>query len=485
MSPSITADWVGGMTDNTVLADLQSLVGADVALAPTDTLLDKHTRDFCVTGSRDVGVQAFVFPRSTEQVSKVLRYCNERGIAVQPQGGLTGLAGGAVPVGPCIILGLERMRTVRELDSAAGTITVDAGVTMETVQKTAEAADLFFPLDLGGRGSCQVGGNVSTNAGGNRVLRYGMARDLVLGVEAVLADGTVIDALRKVIKNNSGYDVRQLFIGAEGTLGIITGVVLRLFPKPKSACTGICAVQDYAGVLELLRRARSGFGSLLSAFEVMWPDFYQLGTVALGRKPPLELGHGVYVLIETLGTDPEADQARYENVIGEALEAGVVKDAIIAQSQREATELWAVRDSPGEWQKGAHWPQLGFDVSVPTGEIGPLADEIGAELKRRWPELVAVFFGHVADGNLHVSVRMSGHNIPELDIENAVYGIVAKRRGSISAEHGIGSLKIPFLHFSRSEGEIALMRAIKQAMDPKGILNPGKVLPAVGSSGGH
>ncbi len=466
------------MTDEKVLASLQALVGADVALAPTASLLEKHTRDFCVTGAAGVQVHALVFPRSTEHVSKVLAYCNAQGIAVQPQGGLTGLAGGAVPIGPCVILCMERMRAIRELDSAAGTITVDAGVTMETVQKAADAAELFFPLDLGGRGSCQIGGNISTNAGGNRVLRYGMARDLVLGVEAVLADGTVIDALRKVIKNNSGYDIRQLFIGAEGTLGIVTGVVLRLFPKPRSACTGICAVDDYAAVLELLRRARGGFGALLSAFEVMWPAFYELGTVAAGRKPPLELGHGVYVLIETLGTDPEADQARYEAVIGEAIEAGVVKDATIAQSQREATGLWSVRDSPGEWSKTPHWPQLGFDVSVPTGEIGPLADEIDAELKRRWPGLVALFFGHVADGNLHVSVRMSGHDVPELDIENAVYGIVAQRRGSVSAEHGIGSLKIPFLHFSRSEAEIALMRAIKKAMDPKGILNPGKVLPA-------
>ncbi|MEJ0098762.1 MAG: FAD-binding oxidoreductase [Pseudomonadota bacterium] len=465
------------MSDNKVLAGLTGLLGNDVVVAPDATLLDKHTRDFCVIGNRDAGVLALVFPRDTTQVSKTLAYCNERGIAVQPQGGLTGLAGGAVPIGPCVIISLERMRAIKELDSVAGTITVEAGVTMETVQKAADAADLFFPLDLGGRGSCQIGGNISTNAGGNRVLRYGMARDLVLGVEAVLADGTVIDALRKVIKNNSGYDIRQLFIGAEGTLGIVTAVVLRLFPKPKSACTGICAVKDYAGVLDLLKRARAGFGSLLSAYEVMWPDFYHLGTIGLGRKPPLEIGHGVYVLIETLGTDPDADQARYETVIGEAIEAGIVQDAIIAQSQREATELWAVRDSPGEWQKGAHWPQLGFDVSVPTGEIGPLAEEIGAELKQRWPELVAVFFGHVADGNLHVSVRMSGHDIDELAIENAVYGIVSQRRGSISAEHGIGSLKIPFLHFSRSEAEIALMRAIKKAMDPKGIMNPGKVLP--------
>jgi FAD/FMN-containing dehydrogenase len=236
------------------------------------------------------------------------------------------------------------------------------------------------------------------------------------------------------------------------------------------------AVDDYPAVLELLKRARTGFASQLTAYEVMWPDFYRLGTVELGRKPPLEIGYGAYVLIETMGTDPTTDQERYEAVIGEAMEAGIVKDAIVAQSQRESTLLWDVRDSPGDWSKGVHWPQLGFDVSVPTGEIGPLADEIGAMLKSRWPELKAVFFGHVADGNLHVSVRMSGHSIPELDIENAVYSMMVSRRGSISAEHGIGSLKREFLHYSRSPAELALMRAIKQAMDPKGIMNPGKVI---------
>ena len=459
-----------------IVADLSALVGADVVQAIDATLLERLTHDYCVHGRKDVGIHALVLPRNTEQVSKALQYCNEHGIPVVPQGGMTGLSGGAVPIGPCVCISMERMRQVIELDPAAATITVEAGVAMETVQKTADAAELFFPLDLGGRGSCQIGGNLSTNAGGNRVLRFGMARDLVLGLEAVLADGTVIDSLRKVMKNNTGYDLRQLFIGAEGTLGIITKVVLKLYPKAKSVCTGIMAVDDYPAVLELLKRARTGFASQLTAYEVMWPDFYRLGTVELGRKPPLEIGYGAYVLIETMGTDPATDQERYEAVIGEAMEAGIVKDAIIAQSQRESTLLWDVRDSPGEWSKGVHWPQLGFDVSVPTGEIGPLADEIGAMLKKRWPELKAVFFGHVADGNLHVSVRMSGHSIPELDIENAVYSMMVSRRGSISAEHGIGSLKREFLHYSRSHAELALMRAIKQAMDPKGILNPGKVI---------
>jgi FAD/FMN-containing dehydrogenase len=450
-------------------------VGADIVVAPDADNVVRHTRDYCVQGDPAVGILALTYPRNTGQVAAILRYCNQRRIAVQPQGGMTGLSGGGVPIGPCVVLSLERMRAIKEIDVAAGTITVEAGVIMHAVQQAAEDADLFFPLDLGGRGSCQIGGNLSTNAGGNRVLRFGMARDLVLGVEAVLADGTVIDALRKVIKNNTGYDVRQLFIGTEGTLGIITAVVLRLFPKPRSVCTGLCAVADYAAVLALLSRARAGFASQLTAFEVMWPEFYQVGTADLGVKAPLEPGHGLYVLIETMGTDSQADLARYESVIGEALEAGIVADAVIAQSQRESNELWTVRDSPGEWQKAGHWPQLSFDVSVPTGEIGDLVDEIRANLKRRWPVLAGLYFGHIADGNLHVSIRMSGHSVPALEIEEAIYALVSQRRGSISAEHGIGTLKKDFLHLSRSPEEIALMRTIKRAMDPNGILNPGKI----------
>jgi len=459
----------------TIRSELAALLGAGIVVTPDAQNVVRHNSDYCVRGNPDVGIIALTYPAATEQIAAILSYCNQRKVAVQPQGGMTGLSGGAVPLGPCVVVSLERMRAVRELDRAAGTITVEAGVVMEAVQQAADAADLFFPLDIGGRGSCQIGGNVSTNAGGNRVLRYGMARDLVLGVEAVLADGTVIHALNKVIKNNTGYDLRQLFIGSEGTLGIISAVVLRLFPKPRSTCTGLCAVDDYTAVLDLLQRARTGFGSQLTAFEVMWPQFYKVATTDLARQPPLELGHGIYVLIETMGPEPQADQQRFEAVIGAALEAGTVKDAVIAKSQRESTAFWTVRDSPGEWQKAGFWPQLGFDVSVPTGDIGRLVTEIDAALSARWADLVVLYFGHVADGNLHVSVRMSGHSIPELELEDTVYGVVARRRGSISAEHGIGVLKKEFLHLSRSPEEIALMRAIKAAMDPNGILNPGKI----------
>jgi len=373
------------------------------------------------------------------------------------------------------VLSLERMRAIEEVDPAAATITVQAGTVLETVQNAADEAGFLFPLDLGGRGSCQVGGNASTNAGGNRVLRYGMMRDLVLGMEAVLADGTVITALNKMIKNNAGYDLKHLFIGSEGTLGVITRLVLKLHPKPLSVSTGIVALKDYQGVLELLRRSRSGFGATLSAFEAMWPEFYHLGTTALGRTPPIAPNHGLYVLMETMGTDPAADQARFETVIAEAIADGVAADAVVAQSGRETRAFWEIRDCPGEFQR-VHWPQVSFDVSIPTGEIGAFVVLCRDELARRWPDTKAVFFGHVADGNLHISVKIASDPSLEHAIDELVYAAVGERKGSISAEHGIGTKKRDFLHYSRSSEEVALMRVLKAALDPKGILNPGKVI---------
>ncbi len=295
---------------NTIVNELAQLVGADVIVAPDAQNVVRHTHDFGVQGDPNAGILALAFPRNTQQVSAILKFCNERRIAVQPQGGMTGLAGGGVPVGPCVVVvARAHARDPASSTSPRGTITVEAGVVMEAVQKAADAADLFFPLDLGGRGSCQIGGNVSTNAGGNRVLRFGMARDLVLGVEAVLADGTVIDSLRKVIKNNTGYDLRQLFIGAEGTLGIITAVVLRLFPEAAQRLHRHLRARRLRGNSRAAETRAPGFGAQLTAFEVMWPDFYELGTDGLGRKPPLPIGAGAYVLIETMGQDPRGRSA--------------------------------------------------------------------------------------------------------------------------------------------------------------------------------
>lgn len=461
-----------------LIRTLQEELGASVIQTPGEADFARHLRDFTNEAPQGLQLLGIAYPHTTEQVAHILRACHAANVPVTPQGGLTGIAGGAVPVVPSLVLSLERMRGIEELDTNARTMTVLAGTVLETVQNAAEEADLFFPLDLGGRGTAQIGGNAATNAGGNRVLRYGMMRDLVLGLEVVLADGTVVSSLNKMLKNNAGYDLKNLFIGSEGTLGIITRLVLRLFPKPRSAVTGLVAVADYAALLELLRAASSAFGATLGAFEVMWPEFYRLGTTALGRTPPLPEGHGIYVLLETLGTDPQRDETRFQEVIAELLDSGLLQDAVVAGSGRQRQELWAIRDCPGEFPKVGHWPQLGFDVSLPAGRIGDFVEHSRRLLQEHRPDLACVYFGHLADSNLHLSVRVPEQASPaEIEaIEELVYRAVGEWGGSISAEHGIGLLKRAFLHYSRSPAEMELMRAFKRTLDPKGILNPGKVI---------
>lgn len=418
---------------------------------------------------------AVVRPRTTEEVAAVLRVCNTHGVAVVPQGGLTNLAASAVPVAGGITLSLERMIGVEEIDPAAMTLTACAGTPLQTIQDVAQQAGFLFPLDLGARGSCQIGGNVSTNAGGNRVIRYGMTRELVLGLEAVLADGTVITSLNKMLKNNAGYDLKHLFIGSEGTLGIVTRVVLRLHPLPKSTCTALCAVADYPAVLALLRHAKENLGGTLGAFEMMWPDFYELITRAVpGVSKPLPYGHGAYVLVEALGSDQAHDQARFEAMLQDAVEAELIADAVIAKSAAESRSLWRIRDGSGDFPQ-VFWPKVGFDVSIPTNDIGRFIEACKALVAKRWPEGRTVFFGHIGDSNIHVAVKVCAGAQPESEIEDVVYGLVRDWKGSISAEHGIGLIKRPYLSYSRTAEEIALMRTLKRALDPKGILNPGKI----------
>ncbi len=457
------------------LTPLRDVLGKDVFLIPGEFDPAPLLHDFTTGAPPEANILGVARPRSTEEVAQVLRFCNDHDLKVVPQGGMTGLAGGGVPIGTCVVLSLERMRAIEEVDVAAGAITVQAGAPLESVQIAADEAGLFFPLDLGGRGTAQVGGNTSTNAGGNRVVRYGMMRALVLGMEWVMADGTIVTSLNKMIKNNAGYDLKHLFIGTEGTLGVITRLVLRLYPKAPSVCTGLCALKDYPAVLDLLARARRGLGATLSAFEMMWPDFYHLGTTALQRRPPIEPVHGVYVLMETMGDDEGADQARFEAVIGEAIEAGAVQDAVLAKSNKEARDLWAIRDCPGEFSKAGYWPQLSFDVSIPTGQMGDFMHMVKARLEARWPGIPTVFFGHVADSNLHLSVKTDADPHRDHEIETEVYQAVGDWGGSVSAEHGIGVHKKEFLHHSRTPEELALMRTLKAALDPKGTLNPGKV----------
>lgn len=459
-----------------VLTALGNAVGEDQVL--TGAAIDPRYRgDWYVKLERGAPL-ALVRPRTTREVAAALRACHAHRVPVVPQGGLTGLAGGATPLDGCVALSLERMTGIEELDPAAATLSVWAGTPLQTVQEAARTAGFLFPLDLGARGSCQIGGNVATNAGGNRVIRYGMMRDLVLGLEVVLADGTVITSLNKMIKNNTGYDLKHLFVGSEGTLGVVTRVVLRLHPEPKSVCTALCAVADYTKAVALLRHAKERLAGMLSAFEMMWPDFYELVTQKVpGLTTPLPYGSGGYVLVEALGAEQAPDQERFEAMLQAALEQGLVTDAVVAQSQAESQALWRVRDSSGELVH-IFIPQAKFDISIPTRDIDRFAAAATAALKARWPQAQTVTFGHIGDSNIHLNVHVdapAGASL-EAEIERIVYDLVREWRGSVSAEHGIGLLKRAHLGHTRTAEEMQLMRTLKLALDPRCILNPGKVL---------
>jgi FAD/FMN-containing dehydrogenase len=462
-------------TRASVLAALIRALGPDAASAPAD--IDRRFLGDWVMTLTTGAPSALVRPRTTEEVSVVLRICHAMDVPVVPQGGRTGLVGGATPVDGCVIVSLDRLAGIDEVDAAGSTMTVRAGTPLQTVQEAAQQAGLFFPLDLGARGSCQIGGTVATNAGGNRVIRYGMTRDLVLGLEVVLADGTILRSLNTLIKNNAGLDVRQLFVGSEGILGIVTRVVLRLYPAPRSTCTAFVACPDYERVVALLRHAQAGLGGTLSAFEMMWPDFYALMTTLVPGMPrPLPVGSAGYVLIEALGSEPEPDLARFERMLEAAAEADLLTDAAVAQSPTEARAFWQVRDGSGDFPR-IGWPGKSFDIGIPTPKIGAFVERCRAALTQAWPTTETAFFGHIGDSNLHLHVKVTDGEQPQEAIEAVVYDQVREWGGTTSAEHGIGVVKRPYLGYSRTPEEIAVMRAVKRALDPKGILNPGKILP--------
>jgi len=451
---------------------LQAIVGEGGVLAAAEIA----KRSAGILRPDTLKAQALVRPKNTDEVSKVLRWCHDNGVHVVTQGGLTGLVHGADASPEEVILSMERMRVIEEIDPVQRTAVVQAGVVLQTLQEAVEQHDLNFPLDLGARGTATLGGNAATNAGGNRVIRYGMMRDMILGLEAVLADGTVISSMSHLIKNNTGYDLKHVFVGSEGTLGVITRLVLRLREKPRSQDVAIVAVPSFGALTGLLKHIDSTLGGSLSAFEVMWQSFYRLVTSPPARgKAPVSQDHPYYVLIESLGADARLDSERFVAALESALEAKLISDAAVAKSDTDRRAFWALRDDVVQVVVGG-MPVV-FDISLPLAAMEQYVDALGRDLKAGIGEHKLWIFGHLGDGNLHVIVQVLPQNYMALrpKIEALVYGPLGNLGGSISAEHGIGLEKKPYLPICRSEGEIAVMRALKAALDPDGILNPGKI----------
>ena len=423
-------------------------------------------------------------PDTTARVAEIVKICAATGTPIVPQGGNTGLTGGGQPrpVGNEIVLCTTRMKAVREIDELNDTITVDAGVTLVEVQNLAAEAGRYFPLSLAAEGTCQIGGNLATNAGGVQVLRYGNARALCLGLEVVTADGEIWDGLRGLRKDNAGYDMKQVFIGSEGTLGIITAATLRLFPRPVDRGVALVAVPSPAAAVELLARLRGSLGELLSAFELIHENCFHFAAATMSHADPLP-GAGWRVLIQADGPvgDPSLTE-RVETTLGSLLEEGLITDAVIATSGAQAAALWRIREDQAEVQQktGAG---IKHDVSVPVSAIDAFVAEADAALEARYPGVRHCTFGHAGDGNLHYNpigpADWTGAAWKaETDAVNRiVHDIVLKHRGSITAEHGVGRLRREELTRARSAVELKLMRAMKAALDPRGILNPGKVLP--------
>ncbi len=455
----------------TLLQQLQPLLSAPL-LTGAD-ISERYQHDW---SSEAAGVPiAVARPSSTTEVAAIMQVCSRHRQRVVVQGGLSGLCGGGNPRSGELAISLERLSGIEEIDTASMTMTVKAGTPLQVIQEAAANAGFVFPLDLGARGSCNIGGNISTNAGGNQVLRFGMTRNLVLGLEAVLANGTVISSMNKMLKNNAAYDLKHLFIGTEGTLGIVTRAVLRLFPKAQSRCSALLAVSEFPQVIELLHKLTRDFAGGLSAFEVMWHSYYHFITDNVkGIVSPFTERHPLYVLVELEGGDQTRDQQLFEESLGAALEQGIVVDAAVAGSQREREGFWKIRDGVAEIGVFIR-DTANFDVSVPISSMQPFLAAIEAELQAKVPAAKMLVFGHIADSNLHF-ICYTGRREDIKSMYSIVYQQVGKFHGSVSAEHGIGVQKLNYLQYSRSPQELALMRTLKLAMDPQELLNNGRVL---------
>ncbi len=458
------------MTMQTALADIVG--AAHVLTSPADTkpFLTDWRRQY--TGTAECVVR----PADTAQVAAVVRLCAAEGVAIVAQGGNTGLSGGSVPVAGRrqIVLALSRMSRIREVDALNDTMTVEAGCVLAAIQAAADAAGRLFPLSLAAEGSCQIGGNLSTNAGGVNVLRYGMAREQVLGLEVVLPDGRIWEGLRALRKDNTGYDMKQVFLGAEGTLGIITAAVLKLHPRPAASVTAWIALESPLRAVELLALLRGRLGERISAFELLSRACLEaVLRHAPGIRDPLPAPHPWYVLAEIADSgEAAALREQVERSLLECTEAGGLLDAVLAQSGAQARELWRIRETIPE----AQFTNVKHDISVAVSKTPELIERTERALRAAFPGAQPYVFGHVGDGNLHYNIGPESLVAQRAAVNRVVYDAVAALGGSISAEHGLGQLRREEVRRHKSAVELDLMRALKGALDPQGLMNPGKVL---------
>ncbi len=420
--------------------------------------------------------RAVVYPGDTNEVSAVLALCNAAAKPVVVIGGNTGAVQGQHSRPEEVVICMDRMNRIEAIDTVNSTVTVQAGCLLEVVREAVADCSMYYPLDYGGRGSATVGGNIASNAGGLNVIRYGMMRNITLGLEAVLADGTVVSSMNSMIKNNTGYDLKQLFIGSEGTLGVVTRAVVKLEEPPCSWNTALLALDSFDQVAELLRRLRRELGGVLTAFEFMDQEHYRAVTGEGKNKAPMSADYKCYVVTETQGTEPQQDAQAFEAVLSRTMEDGLVVDAIIAQSERERQELWEVRENfePLLVNKPCHI----FDVSLPIGDMEEYLGKVREDVYRRWPNALFTSLAHVGDNNLHFFFAPRSEAIDEDTKEAAakiIYAPLQALGGSISAEHGIGLEKKAYLGLSRTPQEIELMRLLKRSLDPNNILAPGRI----------
>jgi FAD/FMN-containing dehydrogenase len=451
-------------SESAVLESVTNDAGAD-DIEPCNTDWMKKYRGHC---------KLVLQPGSTEEVSKILKYCNDKMLAVVPQGGNTGLVGGSVPVFDEIVLNMSRMNQVRDFDDVSGVLVADAGVILESADRYLAERGYIFPLDLGAKGSCHIGGNVACNAGGLRLLRYGSLHGNVLGIEAVLPDGTIVDDLFKLRKNNTGYDLKQLFIGSEGTIGVITGISIQCPQRPKATNVAFFGLESFEKCQQAFRNAKSHLSEILSAFEMMDNNAHTLVQRVTGNKRPLESEYPFYCLIETSGSNADHDSEKLQAFLEDVMEQGVVADGTLAENETQINALWAWREGIAE-ALGHLGGVYKYDVSIPLQEMYQLVDDTRARIKEagllgdtdEFPVIDVVGYGHMGDSNLHlnVSTRHFDKRVEKV-LEPFVYQWISERQGSISAEHGLGIAKKKYIGYTRSDNMIGLMKQIKKLYDP-------------------